>query len=167
MCWNKNDQKQAPVWRNRILAAKETTDVLLLDFSKCLGAYAADGPLIATLAFALKRAAARGLELDSRETGVLLTPTGEGAALGAVLYDNVPGGAGHVRELLSDDSASVLLDQAREILYLNSDHDKRCESACLDCLLSFDAQSMMAQHPFTRRRALATLDDLLKRRPKL
>ena len=167
MCWNKNDQKQVPVWRNRILAAKETTDVLLLDFSNCLGADAADRSLIATLAYALQRAAARRLELDSREIGVLLTPTGEDEARGAVLYDNVPGGAGHVRELLSDDSASVLLDEARDILYLNPDHDKRCDSACLDCLLSFDAQAMMAQHPFTRRRALAALDDLLKRRPKL
>jgi hypothetical protein len=68
---------------------------------------------------------------------------------------------------LSDERSSVLLDEARDVLYLDSDHDKRCESACLDCLLSFDAQTMMAQHPFNRRRALAALDDLLRRRPKL
>ena len=164
VCWNNTDQKAPKVLRHQILAAKETTDVMLLDFSSCLGHNAADGSLIATLAYALQRAAARRLELDSREIGVLLTPTGESAALGAVLYDNVPGGAGHVRELLSEDCA--LLDEARGVLYLNSDHDKRCESACLDCLLSFNAQSMMAQHPFARRRALATLDDLLKRRHK-
>lgn len=77
VCWNNTDQKAPKVLRHQILAAKETTDVMLLDFSSCLGHNAADGSLIATLAYALQRAAARRLELDSREIGVLLTPTGE------------------------------------------------------------------------------------------
>jgi DEAD/DEAH box helicase domain-containing protein len=62
VCWNNADQKAPKVLRHRILAAKETTDVMLLDFSDCLGQNAVDGSLIATLAYALQRAAARRLD---------------------------------------------------------------------------------------------------------
>src|SRR5262249_42696267 len=98
-CWKSDD---APVLRNQVLAARETTDVLLLDFVACLGVSATHNPLVTTLAYALQRAGARILELDVRELGVLITPAGDnGQGLGAVLYDSVAGGAGHVRELFS------------------------------------------------------------------
>ena len=98
--------KQVPVLRNQILAARETTDVMLIDFSRCLGQDANNLSLIGTLGYAFQRAAAKRLELDAREIGVLLVPTGEGGkGFGTVLYDNVPGGAGHVRELLADNCA--------------------------------------------------------------
>jgi hypothetical protein len=158
-CWKKSD-KTPPVLRHQILAARETTDVLLLDFSRCLGSAAANQSLIGTLAYAMRRAASQRLELDCRELGVLLVPTGDdGATFGVVLFDNVPGGAGHVRELLVD--SSEFLDQTREVMFLNEEHDRRCESACLDCLLSFDAQRAMTQWSFVRRQALAALDRLL------
>jgi hypothetical protein len=158
-CWKKSD-KAPPVLRHQILAARETTDVLLLDFSRCLGSAAANQSLIGTLAYAMRRAAAERLELDCRELGVLLVPTGDdGATFGVVLFDNVPGGAGHVRELLVD--SNEFLHQTRKVLFLNEEHDRRCESACLDCLLSFDAQRAMTQWSFVRRQALAALDRLL------
>ena len=44
------------------------------------------------------------LQLDTREIGVLIVPAGtQGQTFGVSLYDNVPGGAGHVRELLDQD----------------------------------------------------------------
>jgi DEAD/DEAH box helicase domain-containing protein len=146
--------------RNQVLAAKETTDVLLLDFTNCLGTLAEDEALIKTLAYAFQRAATGRLELDPREIGVLVVPTGRGGkSRGAVLFDNVPGGAGHVGELL--DQGKEWLRDARQVLYIDSAHDQRCDSACLDCLLSFDAQMSMEQHPFIRRHALVQLDRLL------
>jgi hypothetical protein len=57
--------------------------------------------------------------------------------------------------------SSEFLDQTREVMFLNEEHDRRCESACLDCLLSFDAQRAMTQWSFVRRQALAALDRLL------
>jgi hypothetical protein len=102
-CWRK--QEAPAVFRNHALAAKETTDVLLLDFSACLAHLANDAQLLWTLA--------QVLEQDSRELGTRVIPAGvQGRGLGAVLYDNVPGGAGHVRELLA--LGRQWLEEARE-----------------------------------------------------
>ena len=78
--------------------------MLLVDFSECLPPdVRKDKALVTTLGYALQRAAAYILQLDSREIGVLTAPSGYmGQGLGTLLYDNVPGGAGHVRELLSN-----------------------------------------------------------------
>ena len=156
-CWN---VKSAPVLRNQTLAAREVTDVLLLDFSKCLGARRTDFPLVTTLGYGLHRAAAQMLQLDGRELGVVIVPAGEsGRGLGALLYDNVPGGAGHVRELLED--GSDWLDRTRKVLFVDAAHDQRCKSACLDCLLSFETQDAMRQGNLNRPLALATIAALL------
>ena len=79
--------------------------------------------------------------------------------LGALLYDNVPGGAGHVRELL--ERGEDWLKLARRTLYVDEAHDARCKSAFLDCLLSFDTQTASSQNLLNRRRALQALDDLI------
>jgi hypothetical protein len=71
----------------------------------------------------------------------------------------VPGGAGHVRELIAQ--GGQWLQTTRQAIYIDPEHNARCETACLDCLLSFDAQMAIAQRPFVRRRALAQLDSLL------
>jgi hypothetical protein len=58
-----------------LLAARQTTDVLLIEFPS-LGLDAADPALIQTLGFALQRAGYQLLELDTREIGVLIVPAG-------------------------------------------------------------------------------------------
>src|SRR5581483_10290082 len=118
----------------RTLAACEKTDILMLDFSGCAGIEATEQPLIVTLAKALQIAGARLLELDTRELGMLDVPTGVNS-FSAVIYDNVPGGAGHVRELL--DRGADWLREAERVLFVSDDHDRQCEAACLDCLLTF------------------------------
>ena len=161
ICWPRNT---APVIRNETLAAREVTDVLLIDFSKCLGGNTKDETLITTLGYALQRAAAHLLELDGREIGVLTMPAGRlGQGLGALLYDNVPGGAGHVRELLP--MARELLDRAHSVLWVDGNHDRRCKSACLDCLLSFDTQAASFKGLLDRQGALPVLASLLEGSP--
>lgn len=124
---------------------------------------AADEGLIQTIGFALQRAGCKLLELDTREIGVLTVPAGpQGKTLGVALYDNVPGGAGHVRELLDLDRE--LLDEAVRVLHRSEPHHRRCESACLECLLSFDTQAAMAKTPFVRKAAHAHLSAFLERR---
>ncbi len=157
VCWASNT---APVIRNETLAAREVTDVLLIDFSKRLGPNMKDMALVTTLGYALQRSAARMLQMDSREIGVTITPAGDqGVGLGALLYDNVPGGAGHVRELL--ERGEELLKRARATLYVDAAHDARCKSACLDCLLSFDTQTASSRNLLDRRRALKAMDGML------
>ena len=76
-----------------------------------------------------------------------------------LLYDNVPGGAGHVRELL--EYGRKWLEQTRQVLFVDSTHDQRCKLACLDCLLSFETQEAMRQGLLRRPLALSVLTDLL------
>jgi hypothetical protein len=158
VCWNDD---APPVLRNQTLAARQVTDVLLLDVTDCNDEDFADqehGETIAhTLARALQNAGARMLQVDSRELGVLVLPVGPNARFHApVVYDNVPGGAGHVRELM--DEGRRWLEAARQVLFVSPEHHARCERACLDCVLTFDAQSAMRQGMINRRLALAVLD---------
>ena len=73
-CWGANSTPS--VLRNQTLAANEVTDVLLLDFSGCLGNHQADRILVTTMGYGLHRAAVRILQLDGREIGVVITPAG-------------------------------------------------------------------------------------------
>jgi DEAD/DEAH box helicase domain-containing protein len=156
-CWSKGGEVAL---RNQVLAARETTDVVLLDFAGCLGVSANYPVLMTTIAYALQRAGARLLELDARELGVMTVPAGpRGQSWGCVLFDTTPGGAGHVRELLSLRRSWLLA--AREAIFVNNEHDNHCETACLECLLSFDAQEAMAANLLHRRIAMKALDDLL------
>ena len=162
-CWGKHE-KTTPL-RNQVLAARQITDALLLDFSSCLAQYTTNcvhlSALVSTLAQALHISGAKLLELDSRELGTLVIPAGDrGRGLGAVLYDNVPGGAGHVRELLS--LGRIWLDAARATLFVDEQHHTSCETACLDCLLTFDAQEAMRRGLLNRRLAIQVLDALLQ-----
>lgn len=148
-CWDRTDPNP-PVLRNRVLAAKELTDMILLEIPGALfGVYDA----VYSLGRALAMAGSRLLELDERELGVELIPL-QNTSLGIVVYDVTPGGAGHCRELLSAGNEWVAL--AREILYVNADHDLLCRKACLDCILDFSGQ-YAASH-LNRRAALALLD---------
>ncbi len=145
---------------NHALAARQTTDILLLDFSSCLNHLADKAELLWTLSQALEISGAKLLELDSRELATLVIPAGEGGrGLGAVLYDGVPGGAGHVRELLS--LGRLWLEEARNVMFVNEQHNKTCETACLDCLLTFDAQEPMRRGLLQRQLAIRVLDALL------
>ena len=156
-CWTKDAPGSA--FRNQTLAARETTDVLLVDFS----AHARGDDaykIVATLGCALQLAGAKLLQLDMRELGFITTPAGDkGLGYGVMLYDDVPGGAGHVRELL--DMGREWLEEARQRLWVNEEHDRRCRTACLDCLLSFGTQTSASRGLLERQAALAKLSAML------
>ena len=156
-CWPKNSP--GSTLRNQTLAAKETTDVLLVDFSAHV-----PGPdayrTVMTLGCALQVAGAKLLQLDMREIGFIVTPSGyKGTGYGALLYDDVPGGAGHVRELL--DMGREWLEEAKECLWVNEAHHDRCRTACLDCLLSFGTQASATRGLLKRKSAMDCLSAML------
>jgi hypothetical protein len=132
----------------------------LVDFSRCLAGQTEERAIVTTLGYALQRAGAELLELDTREIGVLIVPAGEGGrSYGAVLYDSVAGGAGHVPELLA--YGRRWLETARNVMFVNEQHNALYETACLSCLLSFDAQEMMRQNLLHRGIAKEAFDMLL------
>jgi DEAD/DEAH box helicase domain-containing protein len=156
-CWH---GKTPTVRRNIALASRDTTDVLMLDLSEVLGEHAGSEAVIRTLASALQIAGAKTLNIDSREIGSMLSPSGRHSNRhGAVVYDNVPGGAGHVYELMR--LGRPWLEEAQRVMWVSDEHDNRCDTACLDCLLTFDAQGTMARNLLQRRRALACLNFVL------
>ena len=157
-CWNEGE---APVLRHQTLAAHEITDALQLDWSSnsALGAHTNNVRLMETLALTLKIAGARLLELDARELGTFVTPTPQGSAI--FLHDNTPGGAGHVLELA--ELGRDWLQAARETLWVSKAHHDRCETGCLDCLISGDP--LASREPLPRRLALDLLTSLLHNEP--
>lgn len=152
-CWAPDT---APVLRHRNLAAQQPTDIVLVDFSGLSG-YRSE--LAQTLAVALQLAGARLLSLDSRELGCLEVPVG--GQTGPVVYDNSPGGAGHVLELF--ENGQTWLEEACRLLRGSEEHHQRCQTACLDCLLTFDVQVHVREGRLNRPAALAFLEAVLGR----
>ena len=134
--------------------------MLLLDFSVCLPTSDPQHEsIVTTLALALQVAGAKLLQLDTREIGSMAIRTGPNDGFGAVLYDNVPGGAGHVRELY--EQKRNWLEEARTRMFIDDNHHEKCEIACLDCLLTYDAQTLVQGEKLSRKLAFEALDKLL------
>ena len=149
-CWPKSLEFE-PVLRHKVLAARETTDVLILDWP----GDSDEAPLF-SLGRALVLAGARLLELDSRELDLELKARDAGK-LGILLYDTIPGGAGHCFELFN--LGRPWLVEARGILRGTKLHDSVCRRACLECLLDFAGQFHAAR--LNRSGALELLDSVL------
>jgi hypothetical protein len=96
------------------------------------------------------------LELDSRELGLELK-AGERFGFSILLYDTVPGGAGHCFELMK--LGELWLKEARNILCGSSSHDEICRRACLECLLDFGGQ--FQAHLLDHKGALELLDSVM------
>ena len=148
-CWEK-DGETAPVLRNRVLAARELTDMVLLEWP---GAHSFVRDGVYSFGRALLLAGARLLELDERELGMELMPLHAGN-LGIVIYDASPGGAGHCQELIH--LGKDWIKATRRILYVDEKHHSRCKKACLDCILDFSGQ--YSANLLDRRKALKLLD---------
>lgn len=151
-CWRKGEAT-APL-RNRVLAARQTTEMLLLEWPD-----ATVSTLDATysLGRALVLAGARLLELDERELGMVLMPLKHGRQ-GLVVYDTSAGGAGHSRELVR--LGREWIAAARDkVLYVNEEHHSNCVKACLDCILDFSGQ--YDAHRLDRKAALNLMDSAM------
>ena len=150
-CWEKGEEG-SPVLRNRVLAAREMTDMALLEWP---GAHLGVRDGVYSFGRALLLAGARCLELDERELGMELMPLHEGN-LGIVIYDTSPGGAGHCQELIN--LGRDWIEATRRILYVDEKHHSLCARACLDCILDFSGQ--YSANRLNRLDALAILDEV-------
>jgi hypothetical protein len=160
-CWRRSEGQH---WRHQVLGAREVTDILLLDFSVPFGIYGRDLSVATTVGHALRQAGAEIMQIDTRELGALPIPAGNfGSNWGAVLYDNVPGGAGHVYELMQ--LGREWLEAALQTMYVNDRHHRECIHACLDCLLTYEAQQDIERGDVNRRLAYELLAGALAGSP--
>ena len=102
-CWDKDEAP--PVWRNHHLAAIQSTHLLRFDFSGVGAQF--DGDVLYTIGQALRIAAAKVLELDEREIGIIPpVPDSQTRQYSSViLYDSLAGGSGHLAELSHPENA--------------------------------------------------------------
>lgn len=163
-CWTSGSRHCI---RNVSLAASQTTDMLLLDFEALLPSDPKHASqLTTTLAIAMQISGAQLLQLDPRELGWLVMPGKADPEADLqrdgwiVLYDNVPGGAGHVRELMA--MGESWLRGALAQLVGTPEHDTLCENACMSCVLTFDAQRAMGAGLLRRQLARDFLSQLLE-----
>lgn len=145
-CWSPRDQ--APVLRNKVLAARENVDLLLFDWPNVA---LHQGSALFSLGRAILLAGCKLLEIDARELGSDSKTLADGRP-GFVIYETAPGGSGHCRELV--ELGQPLLLAARKILRGTDQH--HCERACLDCLLDFAGQFSFER--LDRRGALEIMD---------
>jgi hypothetical protein len=161
-----NRSKHSPL-RHRILAARIITDTLLIDFSKVIPSNVTPERLpeavLGGIGRALQRAGAQYLELDDRELGFIPGISSQKSNFTILLYDTAPGGAGHVYELLR--LGRPWLEQAKQILFIDEEHHRRCEHGCLDCILGFDTHGDSETVISNRRQAYELLDSLLEGDP--
>lgn len=109
-----------------------------------------------SLLYAIIHGASHCLQIDRQDIdGVLFPRSTEGSwEQTIVLYDNVPGGAGHVKNI--KDNFMIVLDEARRILNCN---DCAPDTSCYHCLRDYSNQYF---HQFLRRdHALQFLDLLI------
>jgi len=152
-CWGSAD---APVLRNHHLGALHITDLVHFDFSGCVDRDLTEAT-IRTLGYALKLGGAEMLEVDSRELGVIAFHLQDAAKWGLQLFDSTAGGAGHVVELFSN--GRKWFKYAREVMFRSVEHDERCTTACLRCLLVSASQADYERGLVQRRAA----QEMLKR----
>jgi hypothetical protein len=142
---------QEPVLRNKVLAARETTDMLFLEWPS-----SADDATMYSLGRALLLAGSALLDLDSRELELDDNRSDNGNRI--LLYDATPGGSGHCLELMTKGKEWFL--KAQSILQGTEKHNSICRKACLECLLDFSGQ--FNAHRLDRKKALAFLDEALE-----
>lgn len=147
-----------PILRNHHLAALHNTDLIQLDFSGLDSIFRQQDEVV-TLGYALKLAGAEMLELDHRELGVVAARLGHAKRWGLQIFDSSAGGAGHALELF--ENGRRWFDAATEVLYRNPDHDLRCETACIRCLLTTSSQLDCEKGLLKRRQVLQELRILL------
>ncbi len=107
--------------------------------------------------YALIEGAARGLGVDRNDLdGCLYPRTGIQNKPALILFDNVPGGAGHCKELGT--KKAVLMRALEEGKKLVEDCDCSPESSCYSCLRDYSNQYYHLQ--LSRKAALDLFDEL-------
>lgn len=137
------------------LGHEYTTDILWLDFSGTGWPIQEIGHWT-SLAYAIVNAAAEVLVVENRDLGVTIKPLDYKASQAIIIYDDVPGGAGHGKEIAKN--LETIVRRAREML-AGCDCDPNGQ-ACYQCLREY--RNSYAHHLLKRGPVLEYLDRLIE-----
>jgi ATP-dependent helicase YprA (DUF1998 family) len=119
-----------------MLGFQQRTDTLHLQFSDTPYYVGDDSftPFWVSLKYALIQGASRALQIERKDIGGVLYPEqmGDSWRPTVVLYDNVPGGAGHVKRI--EEAMGEVVTAVLTIL------DCDCETSCYRCLREYSNQ---------------------------
>ncbi len=146
-----------PFARKQVLLHEEITEALTLDFGGWSSLLLHEPETLNTWVAGLPHAVAETLDIDTSAVAAVPYPFFKGS--GILLYDTAPGGAGHVREMLSDYLMTTVLKTLRNRLFIDEDHHRTCRRGCLSCILDYGAAH--ASVPIDRRLGLQRLDAML------
>ena len=133
--------------RQYSLGHELTTDVLCLQFPMIHDEWEAY-----SVAYAILLGAADALEVPDTDLNVTITGGDLPTESAVVLYDNVPGGAGLVKQLERESVLAEVLRAAKERVQGNCG----CDSSCYGCLRSY--RNQFAHSHLNRIRALEVLN---------
>jgi len=92
-----------------------------------------------TLGIALKTAAARVLKIEEKEIEFCIPSDEQKQTCDVILYDTTTGGAGYVKRIARQFD-EIIIHAIDEVLIGNDEHQKTCEGACPQCLISYSTQ---------------------------
>lgn len=145
-------ERDAP--RFEALGTSFISDVLEMSFELAPDAYF-DAEDWESLLWAIFAAAASILEISESEIGGTMY-VNKDSMMSIMLYDDVPGGAGHVLHL--SEMVDSLLEKAYEIVSTCSCDENAC---CYGCLCNYYNQPV--QHKISRGGAMKVIDSLFRR----
>ena len=157
-CWK--NANTAPVLRNRALGAETNSDVLQVEVNTLFTRYQQPGDselIVRTLGHSMRLAGSGMLEIDPREISVAAALL-VGESWGIHLFDSAAGGSGHIASLLEDQN--LWMAMALELMRGNEEHDERCHTACLNCLLDAQSQGEFEKGKLDRKMTLQFFDEL-------
>ena len=146
-----------PFARKQVLMHEEITEALTLDFGGWSSLLLRESETLNTWVAGLPHAIAETLDIDPGAVAAVPYPFFKGS--GILLYDTAPGGAGHVREMLSDYLMTTVLKTLRNRLFIDEDHHRTCRRGCLSCVLDYGMAHASA--PIDRRLGLQRLDEMM------
>ena len=136
------------------LGHRYETDVVTLDFSET-GTTGAETGFWLSLAYALTNGASQELAIERTDLEVTTVPIASASRQSIVLYDSVPGGAGHCRQILK--ALPKVIRKSRDLLAgCNCDPES---TGCYGCLCNF--QNQFAHEQLSRGAALRYLNQLV------
>lgn len=132
---------------NELLAPYKLSHVFKTDVVQLMFSDNADFGTMLSVMYALLRASSQGLDIEGSDINGCLYASRGGVQYSIILYDSVPGGAGHIHRIADEKAFRDIIHRAYDIC-----NGCECTPSCYKCLRDYYNQSF---HSLLDRRAAA------------